>query len=180
MMKKAFYNNAGFTTAELLIVMVLSSLFAAIIFLNYLFINKSMADWRKGSEIEQQIALYGGKIDYAIRHLSRIDSIAGNRLIYQSQFNRREVIDFSDKPDSLKVVVDSVSVNYFSTDIAKDRNLDGIVDVTDLDENIDKHLDSVELRSINLVDYQMRFSWGNKKSFWLKSYNRLLNRKPIL
>ena len=183
--------NRGFTISELMVVVLLSSIAAGIIYTNFAFINKSTVLWRKNSGYEQEIDRLVSRLDYEIRHLTSLDSVNEKEIFYHDKNGVLKEITF-DKVffknkfafcDSTlnKIEIDSMGLEYLSTDLSKDKNKDGKVDAEDLDRNMNGHIDKNEVAAVDYIVYRMQFRYGNKDyRMNIKSENRLVSKTNLL
>ena len=88
-------NDKGYTVIELLVVMLLSSLVAGVVFLTYGFINKNLASWKKNLYFEQEMEAKVKALDTQIRRIKTVEKIAGDTLYVKDKYGseRRLTLD---------------------------------------------------------------------------------------
>jgi hypothetical protein len=186
-MKRILRNRCGLTISELMVVVLLSSIAAGIIYTNFAFINKSAVLWRKNSGYEQEIDRLVSILDYELQHLTSLDTVNDKAIFYHDKkgtpsemiFSKaffKERYAFCDSTLT-KIEIDSVKLEYLSTDLSRDKDKNNSVDVGDLDRNLNGRLDKNEVASVDYIIYKMRFRYGSKDNQMnIKSENRLLSK----
>lgn len=176
-------NEKGFTITELLVVILLSTIVAAVVFTNFGFIHKQAAKWKQGVGEEQEIALLITKLKYKTREIAEIDSISKVGLWYKDRQGVSSVILLTEtglkelKADINwdRIHLDSGLITPGSTLLENDRNNDHIVDFTDLDVNMDGKITEKETKTTDFVDFSIAFTYGNKR-FYSTSFCTRLRR----
>jgi len=184
-------NEKGFTITELMVVMLMSSLVAGVVFLTYSYINRNTADWKKKVYQEEALETFVRQMDVEIKRIRVLDSATTQTIYYRDSKEQAKVLaldtvlktatcGFADgRPvfgleKGIRLVRGGFT--FRCADMSLDKNVDGIVDDKDLDINHNNRIDADEVGKIDFLEYRLNFEYGKIGHVEILGKNRLLSK----